>query len=82
MTFLYQAKVTTHQGSYRAFVLGGLFVAITEDGVDGLVDCFEMGDDDTVIVSPEWLLELLRSWVFECRRGEVITSTSLRRIDS
>lgn len=82
MSSFYQARVETDFGVYRAMMLDGAMIGFTEDGVDGLIDIVEIEEVDQVKSSPEWLLELLCSYVYERRRGETITSATLTRRDA
>lgn len=76
MGSMYVAVVKTDSSIYRATAPTPNLIAITEDGVDGVVDYIHLPEDQTVASSPENLTVTLTWWVFELRRGEsVITAT-------
>ena len=80
MFSIYEAVVRTIDSTFRAAAVAPMVVAITEDGVDGVIDYIHLDEENATNASPENLPVLLTWWVFEHARGyEVISATLSRR---
>lgn len=82
MDGIYEAIVTTTDGTFRAFQFGRGTICVIEDGLDGIVDYIQPDENVQALSSPESMLPVLISWVFEMRRGLEITNATLSRRDS
>lgn len=82
MAGIYEARVETDCGTYRAFLFGTSTICVTEDGVDGVVDYMPVVTGDPTATSPEALVPALLYWVCEMVRGATpFTAVLTRRED-
>lgn len=80
MANIYEAVVETSDGTFRANVTDPQTIAITEDGVDGIVDVLHLHPMETAAASPANLPITLKWWVLENVRGiDVLNSYLYRR---
>ena len=77
MGSMYVAVVKTTGGTYRATASTPNSIAITEDGVDGVLDYIHLTDDQVAAAAPENLTVTLTWWVYEFARGMDIISATL-----
>lgn len=76
MTGTYEAWVRTSDHVFRAKLGSSGTVYVIEEGVPGYVDCISTLVGGMSVTSPEALLQVLTSWLYEMRRGyEVIQSS-------
>ena len=80
MTSVYEAVVVTTDATYRASAVTPMAVAVTQDGVDGVIDYITLDEINASNAWPENLPVLLTWWTFEHQRGyEIISATLSRR---
>lgn len=77
MSGFYEAVVQTVGGVFRATTPDPLCIAITEDGVDGIVDFIHLHPNETAAATAANLPITLRWWVHENVRGVEIMSAYL-----
>lgn len=80
MADIYEGVVVTSDATYRATAVTPLAVAVTQDGVDGVLDYITLDETNASNAAPENLPALLKWWTFEHQRGyEIISATLSRR---
>ena len=79
MAGIYEAQAVTEGGTYRAYAMIDDTIAITEDGVDGIIDFVQLDPNAPANNAPEYMLQVLISWVCEFRRGEQLLKAVLSR---
>jgi hypothetical protein len=77
MSEKYEAVVQTVDGVFRATTPDPLCIAITEDGVDGIVDFIHLHPNETAAATAANLPITLKWWVLENVRGIEVMSTYL-----
>jgi hypothetical protein len=77
MGSMYVAVVKTTGATYRATAPTPKAIAITEDGVDGVIDYIHLTDEQAAAAAPENLTATLTWWVYEFARGMDIISATL-----
>ena len=77
MANMYVAVVKTTGATYRASAPTPNAIAVTEDGVDGVIDYIRLTDDQVAAAAPENLTTTLTWWVYEFARGMDIISATL-----
>lgn len=81
MSGIYEARVDTDCGTFRAQLFGASTICVTEDGVNGIVDYILIDTSDPTATSPEALLPALLYWVTEMVRGSTTLAATLTRRD-
>ncbi len=80
MNQTFEAVVETVDGIFRATTPDSQTIAITEDGVDGIVDFIHLHPNEVSAAFPENLPITLKWWVLENVRGlQVLSSYLIRR---
>jgi hypothetical protein len=74
MNETYEAVVQTVDGVFRATTPDPLCIAITEDGVDGIVDFIHLHPNETAAGTVANLHITLKWWVLENVRGVDVIS--------
>lgn len=77
----YEAVADTTDGTYRAVGVSSAAIAITCDGLNGVVDAIVLAADEAWLGAPENLVSLLVCWVYEHIRGSEVLATKLVRHD-
>jgi hypothetical protein len=77
MTHNYEAVVVTNDGIYRASTPDSRTIAITEDGVEGVIEYIHLHPEETSASAPASLPITLKWWVLENRRGIAILNSYL-----
>jgi hypothetical protein len=77
MGSMYVAVVKTTGATYRATAPTPNAIAITEDGVDGVIDYIHLTAEQAAAAAPENLTATLTWWVYEFARGMDIISATL-----
>lgn len=77
MGSMYVAVVKTTGATYRATAPSPYAIAVTEDGVDGVIDYIHLTDEQVAAAAPENLTSTLTWWVYEFARGMDIISATL-----
>lgn len=79
MTHDYEAVVVTDDGTFRASTPDLKSIAITEDGVAGVMEYIHLHPEETNAATPANLPITLKYWVLENRRGIAIFNSYLNR---
>lgn len=77
----FEAKVATNEQVFRAKFGSTGTIYIIEDGVAGYVDCLNLTSIGRNVDTPEGLLRILISWVYEMKRGYEILETSVTTVN-
>ena len=76
MPLIYEAEVTTDDGTFRAFRVTSTAICVTQDGHNGVIDYIWLDETDQLETAPENLVQILIEWIFEIQRGiTVLTGT-------
>jgi len=76
MKGMYEAVVRTTDGVFRAYRYGDQRVMIIDDDLPGIADQIVLSDLDGSFTSPESLVQILISWIYETHRGlEILDAT-------
>lgn len=73
----YEAVVETTDGTFRAKATDPQTIAITEDGLDGIIDILHLHPSETSAAWPENLPITLKWWVLENVRGIGVVNSYL-----
>lgn len=79
MTHYYEAVVVTNDGTFRASTPDPKTIAITEDGVDGVIEFIHLHPEEINAATPANLPITLKWWVLENLRGIAVLNSYLYR---
>lgn len=79
MTHYYEAVVVTNDGTFRARTPDPKTIAITEDGVDGVIEFIHLHPEEINAATPATLPVTLKWWVLENMRGIAVLNSYLYR---